>query len=146
MKKSNLWTGLAAIAVGAVLLAAVFAGKWDSSLACGFGGGALGCGLATVGKYAYWTSPKRAEQYQKRLEEERIQLCDELLVKLRDRSGRYAYLLGMAVTSVSILVLGILKEFGVARDVRLLVLYLGAYTLFQWAAGAFIFRQLKERY
>lgn len=146
MKKSNLWTGLIFTAIGIFLILMVLVGPWESSLLCGFGGGALGSGVVTVLRYGYWSAPKRTEQYQERLEEERIRLHDELLEKLRDRSGRYAYILGMVVTSLSILVLGVLKEFGSLAETGPLILYLGAYTLFQWAAGIVIFYLLKKRY
>lgn len=146
MKRNNLWAGLTYTAVGIALLLGVFFGVWESSLICGLGGGALGGGLVMVWKYFYWSTPKNAARYQEKLEQESIELHDELLSRLRDRSGRYAYLLGLGVISISILVLGVLKELGIVEDVRLLVLYLGAYLLFQWAAGVVIFLGLKKRY
>lgn len=146
MKKSNLWTGLAyaAVGVGFLLLAAL--GVWDSSLAYGLGGGALGGGIVMVWKYVYWSAPKRAGEYQERMEDESIQIHDELLERLRDRSGRYAYLLGLGVLCVSILVFGVLEELGAVENVRLLVLYLFAYLVFQWVVGIVIFWRLKKRY
>lgn len=146
MKKSNLWAGLAFTALGIFLLLMVLAGPWESSLVCGLGGGSLGSGLVTVGKYVYWTSPKRVKTYQERLEEERILLQDELLARLRDRAGRIAYLLGLGVTSLAIAALGILKELGIAGEIRGMVIYLFLYLLFQLIAGAVIFRMLKKRY
>lgn len=146
MKRSNLWTGLVFTALGVFLLLMVLAGPWESSLTCGFGGAALGSGLVTVGKYVYWTSPKRAELYRERLEEEEILLQDELLARLRDKAGRITYLLGLAATSLAVVVLAVLKELGVLEDIRLMVLYLGGYLLFQLVIGTVIFRLLKKRY
>ena len=146
MKRSNLWSGLAFTALGIFLILMVLAGPWESSLACGLGGGALGSGLMTVGKYVYWTSPKRAGVYRERLEEERILLQDELLVQLRDKAGRIAYLLGLAAISLAMVVLAALKELGVLEDVQLTVLCLGGYLLFQLVIGAVIFHLLKKRY
>lgn len=146
MKKSNLWEGLVFTALGLFLLLMVLAGPWESSLVCGLGGGAVGSGLVMVWKYCYWSVPGREEQYQEKLEEERIRLHDELLEKLRDRSGRYAYLLGLLVNSMALLILGLLKEFGGLMGTRPLILYLGAYLVFQWVAGIVIFRVLKKRY
>lgn len=146
MKKSNLWAGLIFTALGIFLLWMVFAGTWDSSLICGLGGGALGSGLVTVGKYVYWTSPEREGAYQKRLEEEQIQLHDELLEKLRDRAGRITYVLGLAVLSLGILVLGVLQELSILGNIRLTVICLGGYLLFQLVMGVVVFRMLKKRY
>lgn len=146
MKKSNLWEGLVFTALGLFLLLMVLAGPWESSLVCGLGGGAVGSGLVMAWKYYYWSVPGREEQYQEKLEEERIRLHDELLEKLRDRSGRYAYLLGLLVNSMALLILGLLKEFGGLMGTRPLILYLGAYLVFQWVAGIVIFRVLKKRY
>lgn len=146
MKKRNLWEGLAFTALGIFLLSMVLAGVWESSLICGFGGGALGSGLVSVGKYAYWTSPKRAAAYRERLEEEKILLHDELLAQLRDRAGRIAYQLGLAVIGLGIVVLGALEELGVLGDIRLTVICLGSYLLFQLVMGVVVFRLLKTRY
>ena len=146
MKKSNLWVGAAYTTAGIALLLGVYLEIWDSSLMCGFGGGALGGGLVMLWKYFYWSAPKNAERYQEKLEQASIEIHDELLERLRDLSGRYAYLLGLVVVCVSIVVVGILKELGIVENVRLLVLYLGAYLLFQWVAGIVIFRRLKGQY
>lgn len=146
MKKSNLLEGLVFAALGVFLILMVLIGPWESSLISGLGGGCLGGGAAMLGKYVYWASPKRAGAYAEHLEEERILLQDELLARLRDRAGRIAYLLGLAVISAGIVILGALKELGVLADVRLTVLCLGAYFLFQLIAGAAAFSILKKRY
>ena len=146
MKKGNLWSGLLFTAAGIALLLTVFLGVWDSSLLSGFGGGALGAGLGTLVRYFYWSSPKCAERYREKLERESIEGHDELLERLRDRSGRYAYILGMLVAGVSIVAAGILRELGIVENTRMLIIYLGAYLLFQFVSGIVIYRRLKRRY
>ena len=94
-----------------------------------------------IGKYVYWTSPRNRERYAERVEQERIDLQDELNQKLSDRSGRCAYLIGLAVLSVSIVAFSVLDALGVLNS-RLLVGYLGAFMLLEVILGQVIFRRL----
>lgn len=89
---------------------------------------------------------KNKERYEQRLENERIEQHDELKTKIRDRAGRYAYILGLLVISFSILVFGILGALDVIANTRIIVLYLGAYLLFQVIAGIVIFNMLMKKY
>lgn len=97
-------------------------------------------------KYFYWSSPKNKERYEQRLENERIEQHDELKTKIRDRAGRYAYILGLLVISLSILVFGILGALDIIANTRIVVLYLGAYLLFQVVAGIVIFNMIIKKY
>lgn len=147
MKKSMLWMGIAYVLVGMILLAA----SWlcDTrleSLLFGFGFACLAPGLVAIGRYFYWSSPKNRDRYRERIERETIELHDELNVKLRDKSGRYAYLAGLAVLSLSIVVFALLDAWEVISDGRLIVLYLGAYFLFQILIGLVFFRRLQRKY
>lgn len=99
-----------------------------------------------IGKYFYWSRPKNRQRYEERLENERIEMNDELKQKLRDRSGRYAYVLGMVTVSLSIFVIGILEDLGLIGDSRPMVLYLAAYLIFQFIAGIVIFNRLLKKY
>ena len=65
---------------------------------------------------------------------------------VRDKSGRYAYSLGLLVICFSILVFGILGALEVLANVRMIVLYLSAYLLFQVIVGIVIFNQLMKKY
>lgn len=103
-------------------------------------------GIVLICKYFYWSSPKNKERYEQRLENERIEQHDELKTKIRDRSGRYAYSLGLLIVSLSILVFGILGAMDVISNTRIIVLYLGAYLLFQVIAGIVIFNMLIKKY
>ena len=65
--------------------------------------------------------------------------------RLRDQSGRYAYLLGLAVLSVSIVVFSVLGALNIL-DSRVIILFLGGYLLFQVVAGMVIFKHLLGGY
>ena len=65
---------------------------------------------------------------------------------LRNKAGRYAYLLGLALAYVAIIVFGLLGNLGVIQYGRELVLFLGVYVLVQYAAGVLIYRKLCEKY
>ena len=102
MKKSYLWTGLGMIVLGMIFLAiAIF---WDTplgSLLCGFSGAFTAPGIVQVIKYVKWSNPKNAPLYRERLEEEQIELRDERKEMLRNKSGRYAYILGLLVAAAA---------------------------------------------
>ena len=109
MKRGHLMTGIVYVAVGILLLAlsSLTEGRLGSLLfAFGFAGAVPGAVM--IGKYVYWTSPRNRERYAERVEQERIDLQDELNQKLSDRSGRCAYLIGLAVLSVSIVAFSVL--------------------------------------
>lgn len=65
---------------------------------------------------------------------------------LRDKSGRYAYVMGLLILSVPIVVLSVLGALDILPDTRGLLLFPGAYLLFQFIAGALIFRRLSQKY
>ena len=135
MKKSNLIVGILYLIAGiACLLAALFTESKLNSLLFGFSGAGIGPGLLMICKYFYWTSPKNRGRYQERLENERIELHDELKEKVRDKSGRYAYVLGLFVISISMVVFSVLGALEIIDHSRMIVLYLGGYMIFQIVA------------
>lgn len=129
MKKSNLTIGMLYLAAGLACLciAATSEGKIGGVL-WGLAGAGLGLGVATVGQYVYWCSAKNKARYQQRLENETIGRHDELKEKLRDKTGRYAYVLG------------------VIPDATAILFYLGSYLAFQVAAAVVIFNHLLQKY
>lgn len=146
MKKSNLWWALGTAAAGvAFFLAGLL---WETRLSpvlCGIGGGWFFNGLVQLRRYAKWTRPENAEAYRARLEQEQIDLHDERKEMLRNKSGRYAYLLGLAVCCIAIFLFSILGILGVLEGYRPVILFLGAYVVFQYAAGVVIYRRLERR-
>lgn len=149
MKKRDLWIGVGMIAAG--ILCLLTALSWATPLGGLFFGlcGALTVpGIAQICKYVKWSSPERAPIYRQRLEQEKIDLRDERKSMLRDKSGRYAYILGLLTLTAVIIVMYFLEAFGVLgwEEARLIILFLGAYILFQAIAGVVIYRLLEKKY
>ena len=99
-----------------------------------------------VCKYFKWTRLETADSYQRYLEQEQIELRDERKSMLRDRSGRYAWLLGMALCALSIVVFGVLGALEIVENARLVILFLGAYLIVQYGAGVYFYRRLEKKY
>nr|WP_325183601.1 hypothetical protein [uncultured Oscillibacter sp.] len=149
MKKSYLWSGLGMIAGGILfLLAALLLETPLDSLFCGFFGAFTGPGVMQVYKYVRWTKLETPDSYQRHLEEEQIELRDERKSMLRDRSGRYAYILGLLAVALALLVFSVLDAFGVVEEdtASLMILFLAGYAVFQLVAGWVIYRWLEKRY
>lgn len=148
MKKSDLWFGIAMIAIGLACLAAVFLNTLVSSLFAGLFGGLTVPGVMQVYKYCKYTSPKHAAEYQERLEQEQIDLRDERKEMLRNKSGRITYVLGLLVLAVSMTAFSFLGKLGIVEEAaaRLLIFFLAAYLLFQLFAGILIYRLLETKY
>lgn len=147
MKKDNLYVGLASLFIGGICL--VIALNFESgirSLLFGFAGAGIGPGAVMLWKYYYWTRPENRKRYQEKIENENIELHDERKTMLRDKSGRYAYLIGFAVISVSMVVFSILGNLGIIQNSELIILYLGGYFLFQCIIGVVIFNHLNKKY
>lgn len=145
MKKSNLWWALGFMAAGAALfLTGLLLETRLSSILCGIGGGWFFNGLVQLRRYVKWTRPENAEVYRERLEQQRIDLHDERKEMLRNKAGRYAYVLGLAVCCIAIFVFSILGMLGILEGWRAVVLSLGAYAVFQYGAGVVIYRRLEQ--
>ena len=149
MKKRELWLGLGMIAGGILfLLAALLLETPLDSLFCGFFGAFTAPGAVQVYKYVKWTKLETPDSYQRHLEEEQIELRDERKSMLRDRSGRYAYVLGMLLACAALVAFSILGKLGVVPEAaaELLVYFLAAFLLVEFAAGILIYKRLEKRY
>lgn len=135
MKKSNLITGILYVLFGVVcLIVALLIETKLEGILWGFAGAGIFPGIMMICKYFYWSSPKNKEQYEERLENDRIEQHDELKTKIRDRAGRYAYGIGLVVICFSILVFSILGALEVIDNARMIILYLSGY-LRRWTKG-----------
>lgn len=146
MKRSELYFGFGYLLAGILFLVLGF--SIQSRLAgilFGLGGACLGPGLVVIFKYFYWTRPDKRQQYAQKLEQEKIESQDELKESIRNKSGRYTYVLGLLVSSLSTLVFAILDVLEIL-DARVFVFYLGGYLVFQLAAGSVIFDWLLKKY
>lgn len=148
MKKSYLWSGLGMIALGLVCLAAVFLNMPLASIFAGLFGAFTVPGAMQVYRYAKYSSPKRAAEYQERLDQEQIDMRDERKEMLRNKAGRIAYILGLAAVSVSMLVFSFLGKLGVLDEAvtRLVILFLAGYLFFQLIAGWVVYGLLEKKY
>jgi len=146
MKKNNLYIGLIYIAVGVTCL--WFALKTENamgSLLFGFFSAGVVAGLILIGKYFYWSSPKRKEIYEAKLEKEKINMRDELKENLRNRAGRMTYIITLLVVAISDIIFSIIGALGFL-ETKLLVLYLSILLIFMYAVGIVIFKKLLNKY
>ena len=136
MKKNYLNEGMKLLLVGICLvLAAAFSETAVDGLLWGFAGGALAPGIARIIQHFYWSAPKNQVRYQEMKEQADINLHDELNEKLRDKSGRIAYLIGLLIICISEVVFSILGK-----------LYLFVLLLVQIVIGKVAYRQLRKKY
>lgn len=117
-----------------------------TSLFWGFCGAFLSIGLGRIIRSIYWSDPKRSQRHQKLEELKQIEQHDELKEMLRNQSGRIAYLMGLFVLCISIVVFAFLGQAGLLMDAKVFVLYLGGYLLFQIVAGIIVFYYLLKKY
>jgi positive regulator of sigma E activity len=147
MKKSYLNRGIICVLAGlCFLLAAVFTESVFDGLLWGFAGGALGPGIGMIIQHFYWSAPKNQERYQEIQEQKDINLHDELNEKLRDKSGRIAYNIGLFIICISEIVFSILGKTGVITDYKIIVLYLFSLFIFHIVIGFVVYHQLRRKY
>ena len=78
---------LLAIAGGGMVATALFEGLEQGNYLFSMGCGLLGAVAGQLIRIAYWNSPSRQEEYQRRLKEQEISLGDERKIMLRQLSG-----------------------------------------------------------
>lgn len=151
MKKSNLIIGCLYTLAGAVfLIAAIYITSHAESklggILFGLAGAGIALGLGTICQYFYWSSPKNRERYREKQTEVEIGQRDEFMTKLRDKSGRYAYVMGIYTICISMLVFSILGALDIVRDSVLIVSFLFGYLVFQVVIGIILFNRLLKKY
>lgn len=147
MKKNYLNRGIVCVLAGiCFLLAAILTETAFDGLLWGFAGGALGPGIGLIIQYFYWTSPQNADRYQEIVEQEEINLHDELNEKLRDKSGRIAYLIGLWVVCVSEVIFAFLGKMGMITDYKIIVFYLFGLFILQVIIGNTTYYCLRKKY
>lgn len=147
MKKNNLLIGIMYIIVGVLffLVATLTDSKLDSLL-FGFAGAGIAPGIMMIYRYFYWNKPGNKERYAERMENEKIEQHDEMKIKLRDKSGRYAYIFGLVAVSISIVAFSIIGQLEIIDNSRMIIFYLGGYLIFQYIIGVVIFNHLLKKY
>lgn len=109
----------------------------------GLTGALAGGGIIIIIRYFYWQ--KNKEKYQEKIEAEEIEQQDELKQKLRDKAGRYAYLIGLLVIILSIIVYSVLGALNIMNTEHILI-YLGVYLISQVFIGIIVFNYLLKNY
>lgn len=147
MKKNKLMLGIIFLACSVPLLIAALNVKTTiGSSLFGLSGTFFGFGAKSIYDYWYWSRPDKKIQYEEKLEEANILSHDERLVRLREKSGRYAYLVGLAISTISIWIFMILEWLELMKPNRILFIFLGGYVLFQLFIGIVIFNYLNKKY
>lgn len=147
MKKNNFIIGLGYLIIGILCLVFIllFETKLNSILS-GFATTGIFFGSVVLWKYYYWTRPENKDKYKEKTQNEDIELKDERKEKLRDKSGRYAYILGLIVLSISVVVFSILGSLEIIDNSEMIVIYLSGLTVFQYIVGIIIYRHLSKKY
>lgn len=148
MKRKTLIYSLISLFCGAALCAACL--LWIDTpidpLLCGLGGAGIGSGIVMLGKYIYWTLPQHAAHYQQAMEEEEIELHDERKQHLRDKAGRYSYIIGLFTICASIVVIAVFGHLELLPGTHWVLLYLSVYLVVQYILGIFIYQYLNRKY
>lgn len=147
IKKSNLFIAIINICLGitCLLIALNFNTKLESLL-YGFTGAYICSGAVMLWKYYYWSRPENKARYLEKVENEDIELNDERKIILRDKSGRYAYIIGLIVSVISIVIFSIMGNLNIIENYKLIIVYLSGFVIFQYLIGILIFNQLSKKY
>lgn len=147
MKKSYLRNGIVLAAIGFVLI--IFSVNTSSDLSgllAGFGGGALGPGIAMIIKYLYYNTGGREAEYEKILENVEIEQKDELNIKIRDKAGRKAFIITLIMTIVLEVLFLILGVLGLIPNYLLLVIIFFIFAVFQVVIATILYNQILKEY
>ncbi|WP_394877771.1 hypothetical protein [Clostridium paraputrificum] len=142
--KNNLWYGICYLLAGIffVVMTCLNEDKL-SSLFSGFAGAGIVVGIIMISRYFYWSNPKRVDKLSKKIENEEIILHDERNTLYRDKAGRYAYIIGMIIIPISIIVFSILNALEIYNSL-LIILYLSALWIVLYVVGIVYYRKLKN--
>lgn len=147
MKRSSLFAGLVFLCVGIVcMLIAVKFGTKLERLLYGFAFVGIINGAVLLWKYYYWSRPQNKDKYREKIENESVELHDERKTILRDKSGRYAYNIGLVVLSVSVIIFSIIGLITVIENYILIISYLTVFFIFQYIIGILIFNHLSKKH
>lgn len=147
MKKSYLLTGFIYIVAGlAFLILALRTDTRLNSIFSGLAGAGIVPGLMMIYKYFYWNRPENRQRYQKKLENEQIEIHDELKSMLRAQAGRWAYVIGTLAISAAMLVFCILGQLEIVADYKLIIFFLFSFMIFQFAVYVAVFNHLLKKF
>lgn len=147
MKKSNLIAGICSVAVGVIcMLIALLTETKLEGILWGLTGAGIAPGVLQILQYFHYNAPENRERYEELLENKSIEMRDELKNKVRNQAGRYAYVAGLMIICVSMLLFSILGALGIVENAQVFVLYLFAYLMVQFILGIVFFNRLMKKY
>lgn len=147
MKKGDLIKGIGLTLLGtAFIIAALYTESTLDGLLWGLGGGALAPGLVMIIRYLYWSAPGNESRGREIREMREIETGDELNEKLRDKSGRIAYLAGLLILCISELIFTFLGKAGIITDYRIFISYIFGLLVLQILIGMAAFHLLRKKY
>ncbi|MBR5225347.1 MAG: hypothetical protein IKV90_06770 [Clostridia bacterium] len=147
MKKSNLIAGICSVAVGVIcMLIALLTETKLEGILWGLTGAGIAPGVLQILQYLHYNAPENRERYEELLENKSIEMRDELKNKVRNQAGRYAYVAGLMIICVSMLLFSILGALGIVENAQVFVLYLFAYLMVQFILGIVFFNRLMKKY
>ncbi|MED1606870.1 hypothetical protein P4U90_16215 [Cytobacillus kochii] len=149
MKKSNLFLGLIYLLLAVICLAmALLLESRLEGLLFSFAGAGIASGTLIVLRYFYWSADNNKDKYAEKKDIEHIELHDERKQKLREQSGRYAYILGLVIVLLMAVIISILGMLGIITNVNYTIIttFLLGYLVFQYIIGVLIYRHLNEKY
>lgn len=147
MKKSNFIYGAIFVLIGILfIMLAVFKESRLGSIFIGLGGGFLFNGVISIFRYFYYSNDKNKEKYLKKLENERIELHDELKESLRNKSGRYAYIINLIILFISAFVFACLSMMEITISMTAFIIYLIVLIILNYVLGVYIYKKLLNKY
>lgn len=132
MKKDSIAVGVVYVLVGIVFLVlALFTETRLDGVFFGLAGAGIVPGILRIFHFLYWSSPKHSKEYEEKLEKQMIEQKDEMMTRIRDRSGYLAHTSGALIISFSMLIFCILGGLGIIENYQVMVYYLGGFLAVQ---------------
>lgn len=147
MKKDDLLKGATFLFIGILSFTlAVLLNNKMSGIFYGIAGIGIGFGLMMYYRYFYWKKPENHRQLEGKLENEYIERHDELKLKLLDRAGRITFLFGIGTISFALLIFSILGSLEIIDNLRIVILFLAGYLVYQILFFVSVFNLLLKKY
>ena len=143
MKKRDFISGIICLLIGiACLITALTLDTKLDSLLFGFTGACIVPGILSIRRYLCQSSPENKERYQ---ETPQNDSRDEMKDRVRDRAGRYAYVIGLYSAGISVIAFAVLDALTII-DARMIILYLGGYLIVQIITERIVFDYFMKKY
>ena len=147
MRKHDLIFGILSFIIGAVCLSVMLLTETKLEMTLCWGAGyCLVLGIAKIGKYRWWNLPENRNTRDAMLESETIDRQDELKMKIRDRSGRYAYIFGQYIICAVAMILIVLSAWEISIGIDAVLYIFCGYLLLQIMAEKIVYKHISKKY